>query len=86
VNLIVSPIFKEKLAGFSPEIKNLIRKKLDLFVDNPKHLSLQSKKMQGTEYIFESRINRSIRFTWQYMGEAIVLRNIGYHDPTLKNP
>jgi mRNA interferase RelE/StbE len=86
VNLIVSPLFKEKISSFSAEIKNLIRKKLDLFVDNPKHPSLQSKKIQGTEYIFESRINHSIRFTWQYMGESIVLRNIGPHDPTLKNP
>lgn len=86
MNLIISPLFKEKVSTFSPEIKKIIMKKLDLFMDNPKHPSLQSKKIEGRDTIFESRINLDIRFTWQYGEDCIILRNIGYHDSTLKNP
>jgi mRNA interferase RelE/StbE len=84
--IIVSPLFKKKVQSFSPEMKKLLQKKLSLFIDNPKHPSLHSKKIQGTDQIFESRINLDIRFTWQFDGENIILRNIGSHDPTLKNP
>jgi len=86
IKLVVSPLFKQKISAFSPQVKKLIKKKLSLFLDNPRHPSLHSKKIQGTNHIFESRINLDIRFTWQYDGETIILRNIGYHDPTLKNP
>jgi mRNA interferase RelE/StbE len=86
MNLVISPLFKEKVTTFSPKVKELIKKKLELFMDNPKHPSLQSKKIEGKDSIFESRINLEIRFTWQYGEDCIILRNIGYHDPTLKRP
>jgi mRNA interferase RelE/StbE len=84
--IIVSPLFKKKVQSFSPEMKKLLQKKLSLFIDNPKHPSLHSKKIQGTDQIFESRINLDIRFTCRYGGENIILRNIGAQDLTLKNP
>jgi mRNA-degrading endonuclease RelE of RelBE toxin-antitoxin system len=83
---IISPLFKKKVQTLSPEMQKLLKKKLSLFVDNPKHPSSYSKKIQGTDRIFESRINLDIRFTWQFDGDDIILRNIGSHDPTLKSP
>ncbi|ERM92946.1 hypothetical protein O163_02630 [Caldanaerobacter subterraneus subsp. yonseiensis KB-1] len=44
------------------------------------------KKIQGTENIFEASITMNIRMTWQYCKDGILLRNIGEHDKTLKNP
>ncbi len=86
MKLIVSPHFQKKVSQFPQSLKEIIQTKLELFFDNPKHPSLQSKKIQGTDGIFESRINSNIRFTWEYCEDSIVLRNIGYHDPTLKKP
>jgi len=86
MNLIISPHFQKKVSQFPQDLKELIQAKLELFFDNPKHPSFHSKKIQGTEDIFESRINSDIRFTWEYFDDGIILRNIGYHDPTLKNP
>lgn len=86
MKLIVTPHFQKKASQFPQHLKELIQSKLELFFDNPKHPSLQSKKIQGTDGIFESRINSDIRFTWEYWEDSIVLRNIGYHDPTLNNP
>ena len=86
MKLIITPHFQKKVSQFPQSLKELIQIKLELFFDNPKHPSLQSKKIQGTEGIFESRINSDIRFTWEYCEDSIVLRNIGHHDPTIKNP
>ena len=86
MKLIVSPHFQKKVSQFPQHLKEIIQTKLNLFFDNPKHPSLHSKKIQGTDGIFESRINDDIRITWEYQEDNIVLRNIGYHDPTLKNP
>jgi len=50
------------------------------------HPSLRTKRVQGTQNIFEASINAGIRMTWQYIENGILLRNIGKHDETLKNP
>jgi mRNA interferase RelE/StbE len=31
-------------------------------------------------------VNMDIRFTWEYLEEGIILRNIGHYDETLNNP
>jgi len=48
---------------------------------------LRVKKIKGTGSIFEARVDRNHRFTFEF-GEAreIVLRVVGPHDPTLKRP
>lgn len=78
--------FKVAVQKLSPEIKKQLKKKLELMLVNPRHPSLRSKKVQGTDNIFEASINMDIRMTWQYTSDGILLRNIGEHDPTLKNP
>ena len=43
--------------------------------------------IQGTGSIFEARVDREIRFTFEYAGgHEIILRVVGHHDPTLKKP
>jgi mRNA interferase RelE/StbE len=65
------------------DIKKKVRDKLKLMAENPMHPSLRTKKIQGTERIFEASINMSVRLTWQYIENGILLRNIGEHDETL---
>lgn len=43
---------------------------------NPRHPSLRSKKIQGTDNIFEASVNMDIRITWQYISDGILLRNL----------
>ncbi len=58
--------------------------------ENPYHPSLHIKKVQGTKGIWEGRIDRQYRFTFQFVKEndqtIIVFRNIDNHDECLKNP
>ena len=78
--------FVDRVKKLSDEIKKMLKKKLDILLDNPHHPSLRTKKIQGQKNIFESSITMGIRITWQYIDDGIYLRNIGEHDKTLKNP
>lgn len=46
----------------------------------------RTNKIRGQDNIFEASITMDIRMTWQYTEDGILLRNIGKHDKTLKNP
>ncbi len=81
-----SDSFREGVQRLSPEAKKQLKKKLELMVENPRHPSLRSKKIQGIDGIFEASVNMDIRMTWQYTEDGILLRKIGEHDKTLSNP
>jgi mRNA interferase RelE/StbE len=78
--------FKENYVKLNEEIKKRVKTKLKLMAENPMHPSLRTKRVQGTQNIYEASVNMSIRITWQYVESGILLRNIGEHDETLKNP
>ncbi|MFA7204368.1 MAG: hypothetical protein WC188_11760 [Candidatus Caldatribacteriota bacterium] len=86
----VTQRFKRSFQKLTKDEQQTFQKQIELFLQNPTapfHPSLQIKKIQGTAEIFECRINRDIRMTWQYHRSVyILLRNIGKHDRTLKRP
>ncbi len=47
---------------------------------------LRVKRIQGTNNIWEMRAGRDIRITLEITEETYILRNVGHHDPTLRNP
>jgi mRNA interferase RelE/StbE len=78
--------FKKSYKKLEANDKKVIQKKLALMRRNPQHPSLRTKKVQGTDDIFECSINMSLRMTWEYEGESILLRVVGNHDEVLNNP
>ncbi|MDI6706385.1 MAG: hypothetical protein QME73_09025 [Bacillota bacterium] len=78
--------FKENYAKLNDEMREKVKAKLKLMSKNPMHPSLRTKRVQGTQNIFEASVTMSIRMTWQYVENGILLRNVGKHDETLKNP
>jgi mRNA interferase RelE/StbE len=60
-------------------------KQLSILLENPHHPSLRIKKIKGHPYIWEKRISKSYRFTFQIYEEIYLLRRIGTHD-ILKTP
>ena len=78
--------FKKSYKKLEENDKKVIQKKLALMRRNPHHPSLRTKKVQGTDGIFECSISLSIRMTWEYEGESILLRVVGNHDEVLSNP
>jgi len=86
MNIYYSELFAEKVRQLPVEVKRVLKKKLELMVENPRHPSLRTKKIQGQENIFEASVTMDIRITWKYTVDGILLRNIGEHDKTIKNP
>ena len=77
--------FKKHYAKLAGDEKELFRTKLRLFAENPAHPSLRTKRIRGTENLYEFSVNMDIRVIWFYEGEALVaLVDIGHHD-ILKN-
>lgn len=86
MNLYYSELFADKVKELPQEVRRVLKKKLELLLENPRHPSLRTKKIRGQDRIFEASITMEIRMTWEYTEDGILLRNIGEHDKTLKNP
>jgi len=61
-------------------IQALAEKQLALLLENPRHPSLQVKKMKGYKELWEGRITINYRFTFKIVGETYLLRRIGTHE------
>ena len=84
MNIYYSELFVEKTKLLSIEARRALKNKLELMIENPRHPSLRTKKIQGQDNIFEASITMGIRMTWQYTEDGVLLRNIGEHDSLSK--
>ncbi len=71
--------------------RGLVKKALTQFVADRAGPGLHVKRIRGTDRIWEMRAGRDIRVTFEYEerqddGVAVILRNVGHHDPTLRSP
>jgi len=78
--------FKRAWQELTEEEKELGRKALRNLATDLRYPALRVKKMQGVEHIWEARVSRSLRMTFELEGDTIILRNIGRHDETLERP
>ena len=53
---------------------------------DPRHPSLQSKKIKGTDDIWEARVDLQYRLTFTRDAARLILRVVGNHDDVLRNP
>lgn len=87
LGLVLTERFRKSALELEPEIREKLKKQIGLLASDPRHPSLRVKKIKGTGSVFEARVDRDHRFTFEF-GEAraIILRVVGPHDPTLKKP
>ncbi|MCX8126836.1 MAG: hypothetical protein N3E40_06865 [Dehalococcoidia bacterium] len=78
--------FKKAWQELTEEEKELARKAIRNLAKDLRYPALRVKKIQGVEHIWEARVSRSLRMTFQIEGDTIILRNIGRHDETLERP
>lgn len=78
--------FKRGYQKLKTEDKALADKAIRFLATDLRHPSLRVKKIKGTEDIWEARVSRSIRMTFEMHGDLLVLRNIGKHDEALGRP
>ncbi|MBM4350939.1 MAG: hypothetical protein FJ106_13750 [Deltaproteobacteria bacterium] len=77
--------FDEDYRALTEAIKERAHKQFVLLMENPHHPSLRVKKIKGHPNIWEGRVTKSYRFTFQISGEIYLFRRIGTHD-ILKTP
>lgn len=79
--ILFSSRFKKSFSKLQDKEKQIFYEKLSLFIENHRHPSLRTKKIKGSEILFESSINMSIRVIWTYQDENLILMlDIGHHD------
>lgn len=69
----------------SQEVQKQFDKQLLLLVENMRHPSLNLKKIKGAGIIWEGRINKGYRFTFEIQGNLYIIRRAGTHQ-ILQNP
>lgn len=76
-------IFTERFKKNFKELPFLMQKrfeiKLDLFLNDPRHPSLNVHKYHGADSVWEAYISKQYRFTFSITKESIIFRNIGPH-------
>ena len=78
--------FKKAWKQLNAEEKALVQKAITNLAMDVRYPALRAKKIKGTVGIWEARVSRSLRLTFQIDGDTIILRNIGHHDETLERP
>lgn len=78
--------FLKAYRSLQPSIRAKVDKALRLLASDPRHPSLQLKLMQGTDHIWEARVDLRHRMTLEIHDEYTLLRNVGKHDETLRRP
>jgi len=78
--------FKKAWQELTEEEKDLAGKALRNLATDLRYPALRVKKIQRVEHIWEARVSRSLRMTFEIEGNRIILRNIGRHDETLERP
>ena len=77
----IPPTFKKRYKKKSDQLCDAIRKCVKRLGENPRHPSLQTHKIKGTNGIFEAYVDHSNRVTFRYGKEGeIVLLNHCNHD------
>lgn len=68
------------------KLPKFVQRKADriliLLAEDLRHPSIRAKKIQGADDIWEGRIDKFHRFTFEIKSDEIILRSIGSHDIT----
>lgn len=73
--------FLKHFKKLTSQEKKQLKIKLELLAENPLHPSLRTKRIQGTEELFECSVYMDIRIIWYFEGgQMIVLLDVGHHD------
>ncbi len=77
--------FLNDYKGLSVRLQEQIDKQITRIIENPKHPSLRAKKMEGHHSIWEARVTKGYRMTFEIKDDTFLFRRVGTHD-ILKRP
>lgn len=77
--------FDREYSRLPDTIKDRVNKQIETLASDPGHPSLRIKKMAGSDDIWEARVTRGYRMTFQIVADTAILRRVGSHN-ILRNP
>jgi len=84
MNYVTADRFWESFDNLPLEIQKIAREKFGFFIQNHRHPSLRTSRMQGKDGIWEGHITHGYVFTFRYStrdGETVIESlDIGQHD------
>ncbi len=78
--------FRRDYKKLPEKIKSQAQKALQLLVANLSHPSLRPKKIKSRENIWEARVTKDYRFSFEIRGDAYILRRVSKHNEVLRRP
>lgn len=84
--LVLTERFVRAYADLPIHIQKKVDKALKLLESDFRHPSLQTHPVEAYPGIYEGRVDLKHRLTYQREGENLILRTVGGHDETLRNP
>jgi mRNA-degrading endonuclease YafQ of YafQ-DinJ toxin-antitoxin module len=86
VEILFTKRFIKRYKKKTKEQQERVEKTLLLLADNPWHPGLHTGKVQGTRDIFEAYVDASMRATFQFGENCIIMRNNCIHNMVLRRP
>jgi mRNA-degrading endonuclease RelE of RelBE toxin-antitoxin system len=80
MKLAFTKTFVRDYRSLRENLQRATDKQLKLLLSNPRHPSLNMKKMHDPRNIWEARVTREYRFTFQINEDTYLLRRVGTHD------
>jgi len=73
------PRFKRDYKKLTPQSQKRINQAFLQMEIDLKHPSLETKKLKGTNSIWEARVSKGLRITFNLKSKLIILRTVGEH-------
>ncbi len=70
--------FKKNYQQLPPNVKERVKKQISLLLENPRHSSLNTKKLQGYQNLWQGRINKAYRFIFIFTIENDIYKLIAF--------
>ena len=86
MKLFLSSSFEKDYKKLPKSIQEQCDKQILNLLKNPHHPSLRTSKIQGFGHIWEGRVTKNYRFTFQIAKDFYIIRRVGKHDEILKRP
>ncbi len=85
--IYISARFKKAYRNLPEQLRQKVKKAMRLLAEDIRYPSLRTKPVQGASGVYEARVDRGCRMTYERLpGDALLMRVVGKHDEVLRNP
>lgn len=84
--IVITERFASAYARLPQRVQRKVDKALQLLDEDASHPGLRARPVEGTRGIYEARVDRKHRLTYEREGDRLIMRTVGQHDRTLDQP